>query len=73
MSPTVIGVASTESYSFSYFSLKNTLNVASKIAPFIDADASIAGATNSTYPMGRPVGPATLPTSAPRPSPMDSR
>ena len=43
----VIGVASIWSYSFWNFSLKNMLNVESRIAPFMAAAASIPGATNS--------------------------
>src|SRR5690349_802441 len=43
----VTGVARTASYSLLYFSLKNRLNVASMIAPFMALAASIAGATNA--------------------------
>ena len=44
-SPTVRGVARIWSYNLAYFSRKNTLKVASKIAPFIADAASIPGAT----------------------------
>jgi hypothetical protein len=54
-------------------SLKNTLNVDSAIAPFIDADARSAGATNSAYGIGCPSGPGMSPTIAPIPRPIESR
>ena len=43
------------------------------MAPFIADVASSAGATKLAYPTGWPPGPATVPTSLPRPTPMDSR
>src|SRR5690349_18516576 len=67
------GVASTASYSLAYLSRKKTLNVESNMAPFSADTASRPGATNSRYGTGCPPGPATVPTSAPRPMPTDSR
>ena len=43
------------------------------MAPFIAEEASSAGATNAVYSIGWPSGPATVPTSAPIPMPMENR
>src|SRR5260370_20171608 len=55
-----MGVASIASYSFTYFNLKNTLNVESYSAPFIADTARRPCATNSRQGTGPP-GPATGP------------
>ena len=49
------------------------LNVESLSAPFSAETASSPGATNSRYGTGCPPGPVTSPTSAPMPTPTDSR
>ena len=43
------------------------------MAPFIAETASSAGARYMPYGTGVPSGPATSPTSAPSPSPMEAR
>ena len=68
-----IRVASTESYSLAYLSLKKTLYVESKTAPFIADEASIAGATNTAYGTCWPPSVVTVPTSAPSPMPSENR
>src|SRR4051812_23980234 len=47
MSPAPTGVASMASYVLAYLSLKNMLNVVSKMAPFIADAARSAGAMNA--------------------------
>jgi hypothetical protein len=49
------------------------LKVESAIAPFIAAAANIPGATKSSKSISVPPGPATSPTRAPIPTPIDSR
>ncbi len=66
-------MASTESYSLEYLSLKKTLNVESNTAPFMAELAISAGATNSAYGTTRPVSVVTSPTSDPRPMPSPNR
>ena len=56
-----------------YFSLKKTLNVESKIAPFIADEASSAGATNTAYGTVVPPSVVTSRTSAPSPTPSENR
>src|SRR3954453_189289 len=72
MSSGPTGVASTASYVFMYLILKNTLNVESKMAPFIALAASSAGATKSVYGTDPP-STGTDPTRWPKPSPTEPR
>ena len=68
----VIGVASIWSNSFWNFSLKNMLNVESRIAPFIADAASIPGATNSAYGIACPLT-SNDSISLPTPTPIENR
>ena len=56
-----------------YFSLKKTLKVESKIAPFIAEAASSAGAMNTAYGTVVPPSVVTSSISAPSPIPSENR